>query len=164
MVLNLCHNDIPEYWSYAFILLQSKCPSFMRLTHYASSKSAEMAVLQANSLLKLRFSPFVYTDLDAVCNSSSSIAAIKIALCKANIYRSACMPEWGQRIPTPEAYMSLTHISTLKKKLCYAFFSCFHLILCEIIGFQNFIYPVFLINHCSFLISSASRASFCWSI
>ena len=99
------------YWSYAFILLQSKCPSFMRLTHYASSKSAEMATLQANSLLKLRFSPFVYTDLDAVCNSSSSIAAIKIALCKANIYRSACMPEWGQRIPTPEAYMPLSHIS-----------------------------------------------------
>ena len=163
MVLNLCHNDIPEYWSYAFILLQSKCPSFMRLTHYASSKSAEMAVLQANSLLKLRFSPFVYTDLDAVCNSSSSIAAIKIALCKANIYRSACMPEWGQRIPTPEAYMPLSHISILKKtllRICLLFWSY---------TLWNHRFPKFYLSIISnklmfFLISSASRASCGWSI
>jgi hypothetical protein len=41
------------------------------LTHYASSKSAEMAALQANSLLNQeRFSPFVYTDFDAVGDSS----------------------------------------------------------------------------------------------
>ena len=60
------------------------------LTH-ASSKSAEMAALQAILLLNQeQFSPFVYTDFDAVGDSSSS-AAIAIAFCKANINRPACM-------------------------------------------------------------------------
>ena len=130
----------------------------------ASSKSAEMAAPQANSLFKLRFSPFVYTDFDAVCDSSSSIAIIAIALCKANINRPACMPEWGQHIPTPEAYMHLIHISTLKRKLFVRIFLLF--------------WSYTLWNHrwiskikssssnklMFFLISSASRASCGWSI
>ena len=62
------------------------------LTH-ASSKSAEMAALEANSVLDQKhFSPFVYIDFDAVGDSSSS-AAIAIAFCKANINGPACMPE-----------------------------------------------------------------------